>query len=173
MSRPLDLGMLTQPLADALDEPFDLLERRLVAHTDGVQEERVVALREVADAGLHDVAVGHRQLGAVELADARRAGADVLDRAVVLPEAHEVTDLEGLVREERHAADEVLQRGLGGEADDQAADAGAGQQPQRRDADLFGADEDDEHDADGADDPRDQAQQVRVVALVRDDAAWR
>ncbi len=80
------------------------------------------------------------------------------------PKPHEVTYLEGLVREERHAADEILQRGLCGETDDEAADAGPGQQPECRDADLVGADEDDERDADDADDSRDQAQQMGVVA---------
>ena len=82
------------------------------------------------------------------------------------PKPHVVADLEGLVREERHAADEVLQRALCREADDEAADAGPGQQPERRDADLVGAEEEDEHDAHDADDCAIEAQEMGVVAFV-------
>ena len=113
--------------AQAGEDGVHLLGGGVVAQPDEMMQPELVARRQRLDVRVRNLTVGHAQDGPILGADARRSQPDVVDGADGLPEPDEIAHAHGLVDDDRHAADDVLERLLCGQSDRDAADAEAGE----------------------------------------------
>ena len=135
---------------------------------DFVLEDAVRSGRDVDELRLGQIGVRNRRQGAVRPADPRGAGPDRLHCPAAGAEADLVADAEGAVGEEGDAPQQVLDGGLRGERERDAADADAGEQAHARYADVVRTVEQDAARRDQRPDAGHDAQQVRVEGIFRE-----
>ena len=122
--------VVPQAVGDLLRAPRAPCARSSVVADVDVEHGAGPVLALVADP--QDLAVADVPDGAVDVADAGHAQADVLDGADRLAEVDLVAHAVLVLDHHHHAGEEVLDEVLGAEADGQTEDTGAGQDRARR-----------------------------------------
>ena len=130
-------------------------------------EPELVARRQGLQRHVRDLAVGNADDGPIERPDPGRPQADVVDGADDVAHLQGVADAHGLIDDQRHAGDDVLQRLLGGQRDRDAADAEAGQGRRRVDGEEPQRGEEREEDDDDVGEPAHEAHQRDAGARVQ------
>src|SRR5262249_53485936 len=154
--------VLLQFGADFLQRLHDHAEVDAVGHAD-VEHSVAEVAGHVHDGA--DGAEGNRVDGAGVVAHPDAADAHRFDDAGMAAEIDDVADRDGVLGEDEDAGDDVLHQGLGAEADGEADDAGTGQKRRDIEAELREHDQrhhDDEHDAEGVAQERQQRAHARV-----------
>ena len=86
-----------------------------------------VAHGEVFQAHGRQLTIGNGYDGSIQRPDTRRTNADIFDRSKELARPADIAHVDGFIRNHHDAAEQVLDRFLGAEANRQAADAQPGE----------------------------------------------
>jgi hypothetical protein len=165
----LEGGVLADGGGDFAEESDDLIRVGAGVYRDGERGDGVVA-GEVGDGS--DLGVGDDVEGSVAVTDAGKAQGEVFDRALEAGYFDHVADVVLVFHEDEDAVDDVLEEGLGGEADADADDAGGGEQGAvvngEKGKDLQEDQEPNDTEGSSADDGGDGAELGGALSVVRD-----